>query len=648
MGLKKYFIKNRIEENIETEEVFLDAEAIRSLEEKGKLEYPVRHRNFILFYVLIVSCLLGLFFKVGYLQIVRGDYYQDLAQGNRLRIYSVAAPRGIIYDRYGKPLVYNTPSFELSVNIVDFLDSPIKAQEEILSKISSVVLGPESSSEEQSEFKNDLFHKIREAYGQVSQLFLLKNIERSSALVLESLVNDWSGIRIRENAQRQYYLGPYFSHILGYTGEVDTFDLEGNSEYLIGDQIGKIGLERKYEDLLRGLPGQEQIEVNSLGKTQRLLASKLAQPGQGLVLSIDRDLQEKVFQSLNEMTKKLSVRRAAAVAIDPRDGGVLALVSLPSFDNNLFAQGISREDFERLDNDPSQPFLNRSLAGQYPSGSIIKPLIAAGALEEEIVSSRRRINCQGGISIVNQYNPEIVYNFPDWKIHGSIDIIKAIAQSCNVFFYTIGGGYGNIDGLGVDKIKEYLQYFGLGQATEIDLSHEEVGLIPDEAWKEIKKPTEEWYLGDTYHLSIGQGDILVTPLQITSAIAAIANGGTLYQPQLVDKIVDSDKNLVEDLSPRIIRENFISPINISVVQEGMRQAVLDGSAISLSSLSVKAAGKTGTAQFGRADKTHAWFVGFAPYDEPEIVLTVLVEGGGEGYKTAVPVVKQVFEWYFNQ
>jgi len=648
MGLKKYFIKSRIEENIETEEVFLDAEAIRSLEEKGKLEYPVRRRNFILFYILIVGCLLGLFFRIGYLQVVKGDYYQDLAQGNRLRIYSTAAPRGIIYDRYGKSLVYNTPSFDLLVNTVDFLDSPFETQQGILSKISSVILSQESLLEEQLKFKDDLSFKIGEAYGQVSQLLLLKNIERSSALILEGLVSDWPGIRIRESAQRQYYLGPYFSHILGYTGEVDPSDLEDNSEYLIGDQIGKIGLERKYEDLLRGLPGQEQIEVNSLGKTQRLLANKLAQPGQGLVLSIDRDLQEKVFQSLSEMIKKLSVRRAAAVAIDPRDGGVLALVSLPSFDNNLFARGISQENFERLDNDSGRPFLNRPLTGQYPSGSIIKPLIAAGALEEEIISSRQQVNCQGGISVVNQYNPEIIYSFPDWKVHGFTDMIKAIAQSCNTYFYTIGGGYGRIDGLGIDKIKEYLQYFGLGQATGIDLPHEEVGLIPDKTWKKLEKPTEEWYLGDTYHLSIGQGDILVTPLQMTSAIAAIANGGTLYQPQIVDKIVDLDKNLVEDISSEIIRENFINPANISVVQEGMRQAVLDGSAISLSSLSVKAAGKTGTAQFGRADKTHAWFIGFAPYDEPEIVLTVLVEGGGEGYKAAVPVAKQVFEWYFNQ
>jgi len=648
MELKKYFIKNRIGENIETEEIFLDAEAIRSLEEKGKLEYPVRHRNFILFYILIISCLLGLFFRVGYLQVVKGEYYQDLAQGNRLRVYSMAAPRGIIYDRYGKPLVYNTPSFELLVNTVDFLDSPLKTQQEILSKISSVIMDQESSEEERLDFKNDLSFKIEKAYGQVSQLLLLKNIERSSALVLESLVNDWSGIRIRESAQRQYYLGPYFSHILGYTGEVNASDLEGNSEYLIGDQIGKMGLECKYEDLLRGLPGQEQIEVNSLGKTQRLLANKPAQPGQGLVLSIDRDLQERVFQSLNEMIKKLSVRRASAVAIDPRDGGILALVSLPSFDNNLFAQGISQEDFEKLDNDSSQPFLNRPLAGQYPSGSTIKPLIAAAALEEEIVSSRQQINCQGGISIANQYNPEIIYRFPDWKVHGFTDIIEAIAHSCNTFFYTIGGGYGRIDGLGIDKIKEYLQYFGLGQATGIDLPHEEVGLIPDEAWKKTKKPTEEWYLGDTYHLSIGQGDILVTPLQMTSAIAAIANGGTLYQPQLVDKIVDSDKNLVEDISAEIIRENFINPVNISAVRTGMRQAVLDGSAVSLSSLPIKVAGKTGTAQFGRADKTHAWFISFAPYEEPEIVLTVLVEGGGEGHKAAVPVAKQVFEWYFNQ
>ncbi|MFH1460848.1 MAG: penicillin-binding transpeptidase domain-containing protein, partial [Patescibacteria group bacterium] len=399
--------------------------------------------------------------------------------------------------------------------------------------------------------------------------------------------------------------------------------------------------------------GQEQFEVDSLGKTQRLLAIKPAQPGQGLMLHLDRGLQEKLYQSLDQALKKLrasgeSTRKAAALAINPKDGGIRALVSLPSFDNNLFAQGISQEELIVLKNDPNEPFLNRALAGQYPSGSIIKPLIAAAALEEKAVKPNQTIDCQGGLAIANEYNPEIIYHFPDWKAHGLTDIIKAIAESCNVFFYTIGGGYGKIDGLGINKIKEYLQDFGLGQTTGIDLPYEQIGLIPDPDWKAKAKEGEPWYLGDTYHLAIGQGDILVTPLQMALAISAIANNGTLYQPQVVDKIIDQDKDLIKDVFPQKVRENFIDLSNLKIVQQGMRQAVLTGSARALASLPVTAAGKTGTAQFGNQDKTHAWFVGYAPYQEPEIVIVVLIEAGGGGDQTAVPVAKEVLEWYFSQ
>jgi penicillin-binding protein 2 len=681
MELKKYFIKNRERENIEAEEIFLDAEAIRSLEEKGKLERPIKRRNFFLFYAFIVVCLLILFLRAGYLQLVKGEYYWNLAQGNRLKIYSLAAPRGIIYDRQQQPLVYNVPSFDLIVDLVDFLDSPPLVQEKILEKIAEAILRAEREEaslgqstaslstnsltgqisrqtsanlqDERKHFQDELRQKIEKGRGQVSQLVLIKGIERSAALILESMVNDWPGLRLEKNPQRQYISAPYFPHILGYTGQVSPLDLQNHPDYSLTDQIGKAGLERQYEDLLRGEPGQEQMEVDSLGKTQKLLATKLPQPGQGLILFIDQGLQEKLYQTLEKMLNKLSVSgrkvsKAAAVALDPKSGGVLALVSLPSFDNNLFAQGISQTDLASLENDPNQPFLNRAVAGLYPSGSTIKPLIAAAALEEKIIKPHQQINCQGVISIANKYNPQIIYHYPDWKIHGLTDIIKAIAESCNVYFYTIGGGYDQIEGLGIERIKKYLQYFGLGQATGIDLPHEEIGLIPDPEWKREKKPDEEWYLGDTYHLAIGQGDIMVTPLQMTTAIASIANGGILYQPQIVDKIIDAEKNIVRDMPAKIIRKNFIRPENIKVVQKGMRQAVLTGSARALADLSVKVAGKTGTAQFGKGSQTHAWFVGYAPYEDPQIVLTILIEGGGEGHRAAVPVAKEVFEWYFKQ
>jgi len=649
---KKYFVKHRLSESIEAEEIFLDAEAVRSMEEKGKLEKPIKGRNFIGLFAFIVFSFTILFFRTGYLQIARGEYYWNLSQGNRLKIYSTTAPRGIIYDRNGQSLLYNIPSFDLVVSLADFFDNPLETREEIITRLAEIIKEGQSAAGESGESvsvaKDDLRQKLEEARGDLSQLILVKGMERDAALILETLIDDWPGVRLDKNAQRQYAFGGYFSHILGYTGEIGQDDLENKEGYFLGDRIGKDGLERQYENVLKGEAGQKQIEVDYLGKTRKLLAVKQPRPGNGLVLSIDKDLQEIAGQALEKMIKSIKgASKGAVIAVNPKDGGIMAMVSLPSFDNNVFAQGISEEELSNLENDPAHPFLNRAIAGQYPSGSIVKPLIAAAALQENIINPRRRINCPGIISVVSKYYPEIVYNFPDWKAHGPTDTIDAIAQSCNVYFYTIGGGYQDIQGLGGERIKKYLEYFGLGQPTGIDLPHEENGLIPDENWRE-STGRSQWTLGDTYHLSIGQGDLLVTPLQMAMAMAAAANGGILYQPQLVDKIIDPNKKLIEDISPSVVREGFIRNDYLEIVQEGMRQAVVDGSSVALSVLPVRAAGKTGTAQFGNEGKTHAWFAGYAPDDEPEIVLIVLLEGGGEGHAAAVPVAKEILEWYFSK
>lgn len=647
MGLKKYFIKHNFKENIEAEEIFLDAEAERSLEAKGKLEQPIKNRNFIFLYILIVAFLAVFFLRAGYLQIIKGEYYSGLSQGNKLRIYTITAPRGIIYDRSNQPLVYNEPSFDLVIDLIDFLENSSLVQDEILRKIIEII-----PSDEDIFTTNGLKLKIEEGRKITSQLVLAENINREPALILESLVDDWSGIRLEKNAQRQYLFSKSFAHILGYTGQISPAELKSHPDYSLNSQIGKDGLERQYESTLRGESGQEQVEVDALGRTRNLFASKPPIPGQGLVLFIDGELQKNLYSSLEAMLKKLSfsekgISKAAAVAIDPNNGGVLAMVSFPSFDSNLFAQGISQTELDFLMKKTDLPFLNRVVAGQYPPGSTLKPLIAASALEEKIISPYEQIDCHGAISIVNQYNPGVVYRYPDWKVHGLTDVTKAIAESCNVYFYIIGGGYERIKGLGVEKIKKYLQSFGLGQSTRIDLPYEEIGLIPDEDWK-VNYVGEEWYLGDTYHLSIGQGDILTTPLQMAMAITSIANGGILYQPRLVDKIVDSRKDQIIKTQTKVVGDNFIQKENIEAVQKGMRQAVLTGSAVALNNLPVKAAGKTGTAQFGTKGNTHAWFVGYAPYDNPQIVLAILIEGGGEGHKAAVPVAKDVLEWYFKQ
>lgn len=644
MSFKKYFIKKKEKETVEAEEIFLDAAAIRSMEDKGKMEKPIKPRNFVVFYILVVLTLIGLFLRGGYLQAVKGEYYRDLAQGNRLRIYSIPAGRGIIYDRFLNPLVYNVPSFDLAVQPVDFLGNPDEVQEEILDKLTEAV---NSGQKGNLVDKKNLKALIEQNQGRVTEVVLVKDIEHSVALVLESLAGDWPGVYLNTSSRRNYLYGSPFSHLLGYTGQAGQSDLAAGG-YSFNDQVGKAGLEFQYEELLRGEPGQRQMEVNSLGRTQNFLAAKPAKPGQSLALFVDKELQNKLYQSLFQALSQLKVKKAAGVAIDPRDGGVLAMVSLPDFDNNLFSQGILSAELEKLENNPNHPFLNRAIAGLYPPGSTIKPLIAAAALEEKIVSPAETIFCSGSISVVNQYNPEIVYYFNDWKAHGLTDIKAAIAESCNVFFYGLAGGYGRIEGLGISRIKKYLQDFGLGRFANIDLPGEENGLIPDKEWKEKEKPDENWYLGDTFHAAIGQGDIQATPLQIAMAVAAIANNGVLYRPRFVDKIMDAERRIVKDTPAKIVNKDFIKPANLKTVQEGMRHAVTSGSARLLLDLPVSAAGKTGTAQFGDGGKTHAWFVGFAPYQQPEIALAVIVEEGGEGSSVAVPVAKEVLEWYFNQ
>ncbi len=268
----------------------------------------------------------------------------------------------------------------------------------------------------------------------------------------------------------------------------------------------------------------------------------------------------------------------------------------------------------------------------------MKPLIASAALSEGTINENSSVNCPGEITIGN-------YHFRDWKAHGTMNVRSAIAESCDVFFYTLGGGYGNISGLGMERMKKYEKMFGLGGKLGIDITGESEGLVPDENWK-MEKIGEKWYLGDSYHAAIGQGFISATPLQLVSYIATIANGGTLYQPRIVSQIRGENGEVIEN-GPKIIHSNFITPAILSIVREGMRQAVTGGTARALSDLPVEAAGKTGTAQFGKDNKTHAWFVSYAPYDNPKIAMIILVEGGGEGSSVAIPVTKEIYQWYFT-
>jgi len=595
----------------------------------GFMSLSLSEKKLTWLFLLLAGGLGLLLFKAFYLQIIRGDYYFSLAENNRLRIEYTKAPRGIIYDRNGQQLVQNVFGFSLLV-IPAQLPADETEKNQILTAVSRL------AGVDLEEIKT----RIAGAHEFYYQPILIKTgIGYEQAMALYIAAADLPGLTLDADFWRKYPYPESLSHLLGYVGKIDAAEYAANQDtYLFNDNIGKAGLEETYESYLNGRHGQKKIEIDALGREKKIVSQTQFIAGDGLLLALDVGLQEKIF---NILKAKAPNGRAAVVVSNPQNGEILALVDYPSYDNNLFSPSISVEEYEKLLADSNQPLFSRSIFGEYPSGSTIKPVLAAAALQEEIIDSKTIINSVGGINVGQWF-------FPDWQAggHGATNVIKALAWSVNTFFYYIGGGFGDFKGLGIERIIKYFKLFGLGQPTGIDLPGERSGFVPSPEWKESVR-NEVWYIGDTYHLSIGQGDLLVTPLQINNYTSAIANGGKLLVPQLATGIIRADGSR-EIFSVKIIRENFISAANLAIVREGMRATVLSGSARSLSALPVAVAGKTGTAQWSSTKPNHAWFTGFAPYDSPNFCLTVLVEEGGEGSAIAVPIAKEIMNYWFSQ
>ena len=629
---------------IEPQEILLDSLAQKKdirISEK-KIEVPLSQKMLkVLFAVFFIS-IFFLLAKSFQLQILEGNQFLAQAQENKFIIASLGAERGVIYDRNLNQLLFNRPAYNLICQKSQ-LPKEEREKEGVLKQLSQIL----------EEDLESLKIKISET--QDAEVLISQNLSHQTLIVLETKIKEWPGFQVRQNSKRDYQ-AQAFSHLLGYTGKITAPELKEDLNYSIFDWTGKQGLEKSYEKILRKNPGKLRIERDALGKEISKEIVALPESGKSLVLWLDSDLQIRLSEVLERKLKELGVEKGAAVVLEPDSGGVLALVSLPDFNNNLFNTGSDPEALQYLLEDPLSlnPLFNRAISGQYLMGSTIKPLIASAALEEKIISPQTNINCQGEIVIENPWydpdHPELgqeAWVYHDWTVHGWTDLRKAIAQSCNIYFYTVGGGYGEQEGLGPSRIKDYLQLFGWGERTGIDLPEETSGFIPDPAWKERVKE-EKWWDGDTYHLSIGQGDILATPLQIAAAFSAIANGGKLYQPQVVKEILDSEKNPVQEITPKILRENFVDEKNLQIVREGMREAVTYGSSVSLNDLPVKAAAKTGTAQTSQIDYYHHWVTVFAPYENPQIVLTIVIESVKGVQFAALPVAKEVLNWYFSQ
>ncbi len=619
-----------------------DFQNIEEREEAHYLGRAVSERRLRFVFGIIPLLLVFIFIRVFVLNQIKSDTYVQTAERNRLRARLVVPERGMITDRTGIPLAVNVPNFVLLATPADL---PSDADERTAMFEQLSMLG----------FTRDTVRVWRERIDQVPrysldarrQIILADRMSYDQAILFETFPERQIGLSIELRPNRSYPASQStvsFGHLIGYMGRIlqNEYAALDTDAYTFADMLGRQGLEASYEKVLRGIRGIDRFEVNAKGVIQKLVSREPAKTGAGLRLTIDATLQRALEERLTRELKRVKGTQAAAIALDPRDGSVRALVSLPAYDNNLFAQGISSAAYTLLTTDPGEPLFPRAIAGEYPSGSTVKPVIAAAALAEGIITRATSFLSQGGISVGPWF-------FPDWKKggHGSTNVYKAIAESVNTFFYIIGGGYRDIQGLGIEKIVRYAAAFGLGSRLGIDIPGERSGFLPSPEWKQ-KKKGEQWYIGDTYHMAIGQGDLLVTPLQVAVWTSIFANGGTLFRPHLVEALIDTNGRIVEKKNPEIVRSQVVDATSIGIVRRAMRETVLTGSARRLLDLRVSSAGKTGTAEWSSIKDTHAWFTAFAPYENPEIVITVLIQEGGEGSASALPVAHDFLQGYFSK
>lgn len=586
----------------------------------------VNERSFRLPVAFFVFLMAILAFRLVNLQITQGQLFSGLAKGNRVETRRMVPPRGVILDRNGATLVKNVPLYHLNLYPAQ-LPKEKADRETIYQKIEEVT-GIKA--------KDIIVEVDKKGLRSIEPITLRNNLDRDTALLWQVKLGFMSGLLIDQIPTRSYQSGLGLAHTLGYVGKITAEELERRPDLPMTAIIGKSGLELAYDKELQGREGKDEVEVDSKGQIQRVVASEPAVPGHTLTLHVDKELQQVVTEALAEGAKQAGRRKAAAIAMDPETGGILALVSLPEYDNNLFVQPEKRKERQALFDDKDQPLFNRAVNGLYPPGSTVKPLWAAAGLHEGLITEKTDLKTPAEIKVGQSV-------FPDWKPHGHADVKKAIAESNNIFFYALAGGWDKIKGLGPAKMKDYATKFGWNQKTEIDLPSEVQGTFPDPDWKK-KRLKEPWYIGDTYHMGIGQGYMAISPLQLIRSINAVANNGTLYQPRIVKEITDSEGKKIEVPSPKS-QEINMNDATFRIVREGMRQTILEGSATPLKDIPMPIAGKTGTAQFEEKDKTHAWFVGFAPYDKPTISLLVMVEGGGESFSVAVPIAKKILTWY---
>ncbi|MBI2063567.1 MAG: penicillin-binding protein 2 [Candidatus Yanofskybacteria bacterium] len=623
--ISKYKITRFETDELKPEETLADVSSVHPA-----METPIGRNIFNVFYLAAASIFVFLFFKSFQLQIIDGERFAISAeQSNSLR-YQLSPLRGLIYDSHGRLLAENLPVFDL-VAVHAFLPKSADELAEEIRRLSPVV-------HEDAEYLTKIFSDNHD-----QAIFLIKgDITKEKMAEIQNM--SLPGLFVVANIKRNYPDGSAAAHVLGHTAKVTPEELESDDYFMINDRVGRLGLEAQYENLMRG----EHRSLDFLSNGADGMTSLPARAGNSLFLNIDSSMQNQLYKSVISVFASTGVRRGAAIVQNPKTGAVLGLVSMPTFDNNIFENSSlpdSVSKISRVLNDTSKPLLNRAVSGRYSPGSTIKPLLALAGLKEGVVNSSTIIFADGGIKVRSEVDSSVYYTFRDWKVHGWTDIKKAIADSVDVYFYALGGGYGNIKGLGIDRISGYLKGVGADKITGIDLPGETIGLVPSKEWKKETKD-ESWYVGDTYNVSIGQGDLVVTPIWLNTYIGAIANGGNLMKPRIVKEIKSQDDNIVASFDSQTLGQMPFDQDILNIVRQGMRQTVLSGTATLLQGIPVALAAKTGTAQVtGRG--LNSLFTVFGPYDDPEIVMTVLVENINQSQGLAVRVANDFLSWYFG-
>ena len=567
--------------------------------------------------VLVIAVLIG---RAAYLQIYQGEYYKALADGNRIRIVPSMAPRGTFYDRNGQLLVTNRPGF--SVSLLP-LTAPIS--DDVIARLSDLLKVP----------TDEIKQKIAGHSG-FNPIRIKTDVTPDIVSIIEEQKSQYPGVVIEVTPIRDYILKQEGAHTFGYVSEINDAELEKMKDegYKSGDIIGTFGLEKVYDTELRGENGGQQVEVDVSGKPVQILGRKEPVPGDDLELTIDINLQQAAEKAVDEQLTQIGAHAAAAVVMNPQTGEILAMVSRPAFDPNLFAHGISSKDWNQLNNNPYHPMDNKTITGEYPPGSTFKIVTGTAALTEGVVTPEEQIFDSGHHWLIPKGNA-------DGEALGWLNFRSALAHSDNVYFYEMGNR------LGIDRLEKYARMFGLGQKTGVDLPYEASGLVANRRYKEKNFDDGEWYLSETFDAAIGQGFNLVTPLQAAMVMGEIAADGKRYKPHVVNRIIAPDGSVVKDFQPELLSQLDVPEEDIKLIQDGLHDVTKYGTAASsFRGFTVDIAGKTGTAENSQG-RDHGWFVAYGPFDNPNIVVAVIVENGGYGSQSAVPIGRKILEAAFG-